>query len=582
MLAGALLAGAATSCSSFLDTNTNPNSLTVNNPPTPALVLGQALNNTASNYSVGYNPYASFAVSYWAKSSVVSGYAEERTYNYTSNYNAGLFSGTYDNLNDYQYIQTQGTGGDYAYHAAVARIMKAYNFLLLVDQYGDIPYFNALKGRDNLTPTYDRAQDIYADLLVQLKGAIADINATILKEADQKKNNTLTIVPLGAEDVVFRGGGTTGTNTPALINWKRFANSLQLRILLRESQTKDAALNASVAAQLATLQNTAVALVSPANITPATADGFITADVGVNPGYLQSAGQQNPLFSTYGLSSGGGSAGTRRYQLPTVYLLHQYIDNKDPRVSQNYAAGSSNLPTTVVGSYTGGGTFAGSIAGGASAGYSSGNIGSFFQVGTLTPATGPQTGAGILKGLNAPTPLMLLSEQYFNKAEAESRSLFTGGDAAAATDYNSGVLASFLTTYRVATTAPFANSTAVAAATPGYPQYTAYMTNGANNKLVNFSLALTTGPNGSKQAIILFQKYLSENTLASIEALDDYRRTGLPAVVTSLDANPSYTGKGVNGGAIPYRLYYPQSEINTNNTNLPQNVNQFSKIFWQN
>jgi len=570
MLAAVLLTATASSCSSFLDINNNPNSLTSDTPPTPALMLAQALNTTANNYSVSYNSYANFAVDYWGKSGVVSGYAEERTYNYTSNYYANLWSATYDNLNDYQYIQTQGTNGNYAYHAAVARIMKAYNYLLLVDQYGNIPYTQALKGRDNTAPTYDRAETIYDDLLLQLQGAITDINATSAKATAAGTLNT--IVPLGPEDVVFNGG------TAALLNWKRFANSLQLRILLRESQTKDAARNASVATKLAALQTAA--------------DGFITADVAVNPGYLQSSGQQNPFFTTYGLTAAGGSSGTRYYQIPTRYVLNQYVGNKDPRVSQLYAAVSASqtannpsrrITATYVGATTTGATastvttgiYSGTNAGEPDPpGLSDGAVASFMRIGNIAPSYGgPLTGAGILKGLNAPTPLMLLSEHLFNRAEAEARSLFTGGDAAATTNYNSGVLSSFLTFYRTAATPPGTVAAASPTATPGYPQYTVYMAANTTNPLVTYSAATSTA---AKISAILFQKYLAENSIASTEALADYRRTGQPAIMISVDPQAQARGK------VPYRLFYPQSELNTNSNNVPQGVTQYSPIFWQN
>ena len=219
VLFAAALTTAASSCQTFLDVNDNPNQAT---SVTPDAQLASALVTTAANYTGGvgngqnYNSYASFVAGYWGKSGTVSGFSEEQTYNYSSNYYQNLFNLTYDNLNDYDIIQRVGSTSGYPNHAAIARIMKVYNFLLLVDEYGDIPYTNALKGIGNTSPTYDKAEDIYKDFIVQLKGAVADINAA---GPDSRT--------VGAEDVVFRGNMT---------NWKRFANSLRLRILLRESQ----------------------------------------------------------------------------------------------------------------------------------------------------------------------------------------------------------------------------------------------------------------------------------------------------------------------------------------------------------
>ncbi|HEX8350166.1 MAG TPA: SusD/RagB family nutrient-binding outer membrane lipoprotein, partial [Hymenobacter sp.] len=202
LLFAAALTSMASSCSDkFLDVNVNPNAATV---VTPDQLLGNALTVTGANYT-NYNAFANFAAGFWAKSNAVSGYTEERTYNFSSTYQQGLWNGTYDNLNDYNLIQTQGATS-HPNHAAIARIMKVYNFLLLVDEYGDIPYTQALLGKENITPKYDNAQDIYKDFIVQLKGAVTDINAA-----------TAALKP-AAEDVVF-GGGTAGMD-----QWKRFAN----------------------------------------------------------------------------------------------------------------------------------------------------------------------------------------------------------------------------------------------------------------------------------------------------------------------------------------------------------------------
>ena len=53
--------------------------------------------------------------------------------------------------------------GSNANQIAIARILKAYYFKILTDNWGDLPYFNALKG----TPgnEFDSQEAIYTDLL---------------------------------------------------------------------------------------------------------------------------------------------------------------------------------------------------------------------------------------------------------------------------------------------------------------------------------------------------------------------------------------------------------------------------------
>ncbi|MGI4867364.1 MAG: SusD/RagB family nutrient-binding outer membrane lipoprotein [Janthinobacterium lividum] len=543
VLVAAALTSAATGCKSFLDINDNPNNLTA---VTPDAILATALATTASNYTGGatnYNSYGSFAAGYWSRSGTVSAFAEEQTYNYSTIYYQNLWTQTYDNLNDYNLIQQQAA--TYPNHAAIARIMKVYNYLLLVDEYGDIPYTNALLGAANTTPSYDKADVIYKDLLVQLKGAITDINTAAAATGSRA---------VGNEDVVF-GGGAAG-----MTQWKRFANSLQLRILLRQSSTTDAALNTYVTTQMAALQASA----------PAATD-FITADVVVQPGYAANTNQQNPFYTRYGFAVGLTAATAEySYVIPTNYILQQYRANQDSvRMAQLYRLGKRTIvaPATPAGVYT---QYVGGTLGESTPfTFTGDNIASrFLQGGTF------------LRSPSSPTVLMLSAEHLFARAEAETRGLFTGGDVAAQADYQAGVQAAYVYTFRTATDRATVNAAPVAT-TPGVAQAAAYLAANATNGLVAWGAATTNVPDGrgtagpravSKQEKILYQKYLANNTIGSIEAWDDYRRTMQPRFMISLRAatNP-----------VPRRLFYPQTETSLNGANVPAGVTQNTRIFWE-
>lgn len=94
---------------------------------------------------------------------------------------------------------------------AVSRIMKVYIFSRLTDLYGDIPYFDAGKGyyTQVFTPKFDRQEDIYNDFFKELDEAVNSFDAS-------KKGVT--------EDFYFEGD---------LEQWKRFGNSLRLRLAMR-------------------------------------------------------------------------------------------------------------------------------------------------------------------------------------------------------------------------------------------------------------------------------------------------------------------------------------------------------------
>ncbi|WP_315821992.1 SusD/RagB family nutrient-binding outer membrane lipoprotein [Paraflavitalea speifideaquila] len=211
---GVALIASLPSCKKFLAVNTNPNSPTTIEA---SLVLPQAIVYTASTMGVSFHDYGSWQVGYFANAGGFGGWGNTITYEFTTNSFTGLWSSTYDNLEDYEYIISSTTGRDtFAYFNATARIMKALNYQLLADEYDQIPYEDALKGLDALTPKYDAAQDVYKKLYTDLDEAIGVINNAKFPNA------------LGTADVVFGGNMT---------KWKQLANTLKLKLRIRVSKS---------------------------------------------------------------------------------------------------------------------------------------------------------------------------------------------------------------------------------------------------------------------------------------------------------------------------------------------------------
>src|SRR5688572_3286664 len=98
------------------------------------------------------------------------------------------------------------------YH--MARIFQAYAYMVLTDEYGDIPYTEGGKGYtdQNFFPVYDAQQQIYTDIIKELGEAATALNAT------SKIENG---------DILYGG---------AVAQWKKFAYSLMLRAGLRLSK----------------------------------------------------------------------------------------------------------------------------------------------------------------------------------------------------------------------------------------------------------------------------------------------------------------------------------------------------------
>lgn len=61
-------------------------------------------------------------------------------------------------------------------YRGIARLLKAYTFSIMVDLYGDVPYFEALNPEITF-PSIDEGQAIYADLLLQIDQGIQELSA---------------------------------------------------------------------------------------------------------------------------------------------------------------------------------------------------------------------------------------------------------------------------------------------------------------------------------------------------------------------------------------------------------------------
>lgn len=94
---------------------------------------------------------------------------------------------------------------------SMARVLRVQNFLKLTDYYGDVPYSEAGLGYYDgiLKPKYDTQESIYKDFLKELKEAAASFD---------------TSRPVAKSDFYYKGD---------LSKWKKFANSLRLRIAIR-------------------------------------------------------------------------------------------------------------------------------------------------------------------------------------------------------------------------------------------------------------------------------------------------------------------------------------------------------------
>lgn len=364
----------------YFDINNNPNSAT---SATPDLVLSNALTTTASPLVVGntvnYNIFISGWMGYVGKSgSYANAVGDVASYKQTTGFGNPNWLYDYHNLEDYDYVEKSAMSQQLYFYAGAAKVMKAYVFQHLVDCFNNVPYSQAFHGTNNITPVYDSAQSIYNAITLQIDTAIVLFN-----RADAIGSAT--------SDVLFHGNNTL---------WIQFANTLKLRILIRQSQVTSNA----------TFIQSELAKITANN------SGFLSTDAAVNPGYANNTGQQNPVWGFYvtltGLPVSGGHADLWK---ASQYAIDWMQTNNDPRNQYIYSLDSGGKGSTYLGSILG-------------------------AINNPPGVDASSFGPGILKSVSQPAVILSAAESYFLQAEAILRGWLPGNDAAA---YANGVTASF-------------------------------------------------------------------------------------------------------------------------------------------
>lgn len=206
LLLSAALVITAASCKKELDeTNLNPNA---SENAQPEFLLTAAIKNTSDTYWGTTNNMNSslLFVQHWAKIQ----YTDPDRYIFANTEFQELWTKGYSsgvvNLNELIKLADAQANPNYK---GVALVLRSWIFTLETDAYGDVPYSQAGNIEEYLSPAYDNQRDVYLGVLEDLKTAQAalDPSGTAI---------------LG--DVIYANN---------IASWKKFANSLRLRVALR-------------------------------------------------------------------------------------------------------------------------------------------------------------------------------------------------------------------------------------------------------------------------------------------------------------------------------------------------------------
>lgn len=250
---------------------------------------------------------------------------------------------------------------------AISLVLQANAFQILTDLYGPVPFSEVLiKGV--LQPKYDSQEDVYNGLIKMLTDADA-----LFASASESE----TVV--GSSDLLYGGD---------VAKWRRFANSLKFKALMRISN------KVNVSAQLQ-------ALVNSGNL-------MQSVDDSAQITYLSAQPDANPIYETIVF-------GTRtEYKMSSVFInkLNSYTDPRLPIMAAKNNAG----------------LYVGNVPGEEN----SSNYGGFSSPGSFYLAP-------TLKGV-----VLSYAQTEFYLAEAASRGLISGGISGSLAHYEKAIEANFL------------------------------------------------------------------------------------------------------------------------------------------
>ncbi len=499
------------------------------------VVLPAALHASGNILATQYGPIQNW-MGFWARSGTYAPNVIEETYQITTGFGNGIWNLCYDNNYDYNIVEKKAAVAGAGFYEGIAKIMKAHNFQMLVDVYGDVPYSEALQGSGNPTPKYDAGVVIYQALLRQIDAGILLIKNAPTAQTSANKD-------IAINDIMFGTASGSADFTAQKLKWRQFGNSLKLRLLIHAY----AVAGINKAAEIAIIN--------------AEGGGYLETDALIQPGYKSD--KPMPFHAAYKTTGTGTTPANQVYYAANKWGIDYYKADGDPRVSNlAYAPATPRL-------YDAG---------------ANGLIGVAYGLPPITDnvrANLAGIGIGLYKTAASPQILFSAAEVWFLRAEARERGYITSGPTAQAL-MESGILASFVYLGVVNPSAALA----------------AYLTYNAGYADVDYNAPpLAAGYPTGGIATIISQKWFALNGINTLEVWTDYRRVPFSSVSTLPGASTTHFTYGTAGGyaagpvlsvspqlppgaIIPVRYLYPQTEYNYNPANAPQGITTASKIFW--
>jgi hypothetical protein len=365
------------SCDETLDINNNPNYPT---EATLATLLPSAGATTVAQWGYNGQLVGELWNQYVTQGNSTNQY--NTTVNYSLNqdsYNAFWTNAYANTLPDLKIMLSLAEEQGAWNYWVIGKILTAYNYHMLTDFYGDIPFTEALNASEFPAPKYDDSKTVV------YPGIIALLDKAIAKESDAKASSN----PVITNGDYFFGGNIS--------KWVAFAKSLKLKLYMRDFEANKS--------QITSLIN---------------AGGLLTEDCAFTA-FEDATNKGNPLYE-YNIRQLNTKENIRACHTFLEFLLA----NNDPRVEEVYeltadAQAAINQGETL--------TYREMYGG--------------LPCGTKPPTTpGEDDAVPLVKSsrykqaYDDPVYLMNAAEAYFQVAEAQAR---LGNTNAAKTAYEEGV-----------------------------------------------------------------------------------------------------------------------------------------------
>lgn len=483
----------------FEEINTNPNSPGIGQAAPEMLLTGAIESMTDRTHNIFFGHEMG---SCWAQHMAKVQYTDEDRYIprisvINAAWNSYYASSGYDVQTMYN-IAVERANPSYQ---GVALILKSYIVSILTDEFGDVPYSEAFLGSAEeavLSPVYDTQESIYAALLTNLDEA-----------------NTLLMDDVAIEgDILFEGD---------LMMWRKFANTLRLRLLMRRSDRVDPSADMAM-------------IVGDATTYPI----FESNDDDAELHYLGSNPNNHPINE---------NRKTRDDHRVSNAIIDLQYNSGAPEFDYRVMAFAEVSDGT--GDYVG---LPNGMLSANAALFNGGGLSNTSKIGSY------------FTDAKAPGVLISYSELQFILAEAAHRGFISGGDVDAEAYYVEGITSSY---YKY-TKQIEDGIVAFYGTNPGDYLVDDMLTWFLEDGGWIYNPAKAMEQIASQKWVAMFGQ--------GLQAAFEWRRTGYPVLVPGVD--------NANNDKIPVRAYYPSDEAARNPTNLeaaianqgPDNLD--TKVWW--